>query len=147
MTQSFAQIFLHIVFAAKERRALIHPSIHEDLYAYLGGICRRLKSETLQVGGTENHVHILCTLPRSLCPGDLLEHLKKSSSRWLRLKDRRFNWQNGYGVFSIGASGVAALRRYIQEQEKHHRRRTFEEEFQELLQRYGVEFDLKGFLD
>jgi REP-associated tyrosine transposase len=98
----------------------------------------------LIINGTADHVHILCTLPRSIALAKLLEEVKKSSSKWIKTKGptfQEFGWQNGYGAFSIGQSGVAQAKRYIAGQKEHHHHQTFQDEFRELLDRYGIEYD------
>lgn len=144
MSQSLSQIFIHIVFSTKERRPLLQEQIRDELYAYLGGTLRNLEAPALAIGGTEDHVHILCRLPRTLAVSDLLEEIKKTSSKWIKTKGdafATFAWQGGYGAFSIGQSGVDAAMRYIRGQAEHHRKRSFQEEFLDLLRRYHVEWD------
>ena len=144
MAQSLAKVVLHIVFSTKNREHWIEDSIRSGLHAYLAGACRAVSSEAYRVGGTDNHVHIACTLPRTLTVSKLLEEIKKSSSAWVKKQDdkfRPFAWQAGYGVFSVGESQVPVLLRYIDNQQEHHRSSTFEEEFLNLLNRYGIKYD------
>ena len=144
MSQSVSKILLHLVFSTKDRLNLIPPEIASDLHAYLSGACRALGAEAYRVGGTANHVHVACSLPRTLAVSVLLEEIKKSSSSWMKQRDRRcakFAWQTGYGAFSLGQSQLGAVIQYIDVQKEHHERRDFKEEFLELLQRYGVEYD------
>ena len=138
------KILLHVVFSTKKRRASILPDLSKDLHAYLAGTCRALGSEAYRVGGTENHVHIACTLPRTMTVSKLLEETKKTSSAWLKSQDTRchdFSWQAGYGAFSLGQSQLPSLIRYIDKQQEHHRTKSFRTELIELLQKYGVEYD------
>ena len=144
MAQSLVKVVLHIVFSTKNREHWIEDSIRSGLHAYLAGACRAVSSEAYRVGGTDNHVHIACTLPRTLTVSKLLEEIKKSSSAWVKKQDdkfRSFAWQAGYGVFSVGESQVPVLLRYIDNQQEHHRSSTFEEEFLNLLNRYGIKYD------
>lgn len=144
MPQSLSKILLHLVFSTKNRRALIPPDLAGDLHAYLAGACRALESAAYRVGGTEDHVHIACTLPRTLTVSKLLEEIKKTSSAWFKGKDLRcqeFSWQAGYGAFSLGQSHLAELVRYIDNQQEHHRSMSFKEELLELLRRYEIEYD------
>jgi REP element-mobilizing transposase RayT len=110
----------------------------------LATICRDLGYETLRVGGVADHVHILSTLPRTLSQAEMIERIKKTSSKWIKSIDARFRgffWQRGYGVFSVSPSQVDTVLQYIENQKEHHRTRTFQEEYRELLRKHGVEFD------
>ena len=144
MTQSLSNVLLHIVFSTKHRWDIIEPTGIRRLHAYVGGTCRALGSPAIQIGGTSNHIHVGCTLPRTMTIAGLVEKIKTSSSAWMKTigggcKD--FAWQSGYGAFSIGTSQAERLCRYIETQQEHHRKRTFEEEFLDLLHRYQVEYD------
>lgn len=118
--------------------------IQPTLNAYIAGICRKQGSQAFHVGGIENHIHIACTLPRTISISKLLQEIKQSSSSWMKDRDtdfRNFAWQSGYGAFSIGHAQLSGLIHYIEEQEMHHAKRSFEEEYLELLKLYGVEYD------
>jgi REP element-mobilizing transposase RayT len=144
MSQSLSRILLHLVFSTKKREPWINELIQPTLHAYLAGACRAVGSEAFRVGGTEDHIHVACTLSRTLTVGNLFEEIKKSSSAWLKQKDgipSCFAWQSGYGVFSIGESQLPTLLRYIDNQKEHHRTRSFKEEYLEFLKRYGVNHD------
>jgi REP element-mobilizing transposase RayT len=98
----------------------------------------------VRVGGVADHVHIVTTLPRTLSQADLIEQIKKASSKWIKTLDARylcFFWQRGYGAFSVSPSQLAAVLEYVDKQQEHHRTRTFQEEYRELLHKHGVEFD------
>ncbi len=132
------------MFGTKNRAPLLKNAIQPEMFAYLGGICRKLGCKTYCVGGTDNHVHIACTLPRTLTVSKLMEEVKKSSSVWIKNKGdmyRTFAWQAGYGAFSLGKSQLPQVIKYIENQSEHHRSRNFREEFIELLERYGIEHD------
>ena len=144
MPQSLSSVLIHLVFATKNREPFITPEVESELHAYLATVRRECDSPSLLIGGTKDHVHILCALSRKIAVADLIEEIKKRSSKWIKTKDarlRNFQWQTGYGAFSIGRSNVEALKRYIAGQKEHHRGRTFEDEYRALLLRYGVEFD------
>jgi putative transposase len=144
LAQSFSKILLHLVFSTKNRERWIRNSFQPKLFAYLAGACRAVGCKAYRVGGTEDHVHISCTLPRTLTVSKLLEEIKKSSSAWVKNQDeklRSFSWQAGYGAFSLGESQLPQLLRYIGNQSEHHRIVTFQEEFLEFLKRYGVDYD------
>ena len=144
MPQSLAKVLIHLVFSTKNRTLLIHPQIEDELTRYLASICRSCGCPAHEIGGTEDHVHLVCSLSRTITMSELLEEIKKSSSKWIKTKGseyRGFSWQNGYGAFSIGQSQLAAVRQYIAGQKEHHRRKTFQEEVRELLKKYQVEYD------
>jgi len=144
LAQSLSKILLHLVFSTKDRLDLIPADVAGDLHAYLAGACRSQGSEAFRVGGTANHVHIACTLPRTVPVSALLKEIKQSSSAWMKEKDSRcarFAWQAGYGAFSLGRSQLGAVVRYIDGQEEHHKKRSFKEELLGLLRKYGVQYD------
>jgi putative transposase len=144
MPQSLSKITLHVVFSTKNHNRWIDDKLKSDLHAYLAGICRNQGSEAYRVGGTEDHVHIACSLPRTLTVSKLVEEIKKSSSAWVKTQGEaygRFSWQAGYGAFSVGQSQLPTLLRYIDGQKAHHRAQTFKEEFQAFLHKYGVQYD------
>ncbi len=144
MAQSLSLVIIHVVFSTKNREPWISPETTPRLHAYLAEVARDAGCEAYRVGGVADHVHLALTLPRTVTQSDLVKKLKTASNHWLGEIDRRysgFSWQRGYGIFSIGRSQLGDLVAYIEDQEKHHRRRTFQEEFRELLNRYGVNFD------
>ena len=111
-----SKILLHVVYSTKTRQRSIPEAVQSHLHAYLAGACRAIGSEAYRVGGTEDHVHIACSLPRTLSVSELLEEIKKSSSVWMKEQDdlgREFAWQAGYGAFSVGHSPLPVLIRYI----------------------------------
>ena len=145
-----AKIILHLVFSTKNRNRWIGDSVRPALFAYLAGACKAAGSRIYRVGGTEDHVHIACTLPRTLALSKLMEEIKKSSSAWIKKQDDSFKffaWQSGYGAFSLGKSQLPQLLGYIDNQDEHHRSRTFKEEFQDLLNRYNIEHDKRYLWD
>ncbi len=145
MAQSLAQIYLHIVFSTKDRAPFLSTrDLRDEMHAYLGGACKNLDSPPLKVGGTEDHVHILLRLSRKYAIADLLRKVKQSSSKWVKTRDpalSNFHWQDGYGAFSVSPAHVPALRRYIADQEEHHRKESFQDEFRRLLEKYGIGWD------
>ncbi len=145
MAQSLAQIYVHLVFSTKNRAPFLKAKgLREEMHAYLGGACKNLGSPALKVGGTENHVHLLCRLSRSSSIADLLKKIKQNSSKWVKGKDSSlsdFRWQDGYGAFSISPAHVPALCEYISNQEEHHKKEHFEDEFRRLLKKYGIDYD------
>ena len=144
MPQALAAIYVHLVFSTKNREPSIYPEIEDELRAYLGGIVRELDSPMLCANGTWDHIHILFRLGRKIALADLVEEIKKRSSKWIKTKGqeyREFYWQNGYGAFSIGQSGVDDPKRYIACQKEHHRHKSFQDEFRAFLVKYQIEFD------
>ena len=145
MSQSLAQIYLHIVFSTKNRQPfLADESIRDQTHRYLGQTCNNLGCSVLRVGGIADHVHILCRLGRSIHVADLVKELKRESSKWLKTKDPSladFQWQNGYGAFSVSPGHVGILQDYIANQEEHHRAETFQDEFRRILKKYRLEWD------
>ena len=144
MAQSLSKILLHVVFSTKGRVPLIPGELRSELHAYLAAACRAHQSNAYRVGGTCDHVHIACTLPRTLTVSQLLEEIKTNSSKWIKQKDpkcAKFSWQAGYAAFSLGQSQLDELLTYIERQEMHHRKRAFKEELLELLSKYDVEYD------
>jgi len=145
MPQSLANVLLHIVFSTKHRQPLLRqPDVHGVMTAYLIGTLRNLDCPSLEVGVVEDHVHILCNLHRTVAVAKLVEELKTSSSS--RIKEegidlRNFHWQNGYGVFSVSQSNAPHVRHYVANQEQHHRKMSFQDEYRILLQRHEIEFD------
>ena len=125
-----------------DREPLIGLRIRPRLHAYLVGILDNLKSPSLQAGGVADHVHILFALARTISQADLVEEVKKGSSKWMKTEGvPTFSWQAGYGAFSVGESQADTVIRYIQNQEHHHRKMTFQEEFRKFLERYKIAYD------
>ena len=145
MPQSLAQIYLHIVFSTKDRVPwLKRNALQHDVHAYLAATLNNMDCPCLIAGGVEDHVHILCRLGRQTTIANLVRDVKKACSSMLHDRNgalRDFHWQNGYGAFSISPSHVEALKRYIANQEEHHRRETFQDEFRRLLRKFAAEFD------
>ena len=144
MPQSLSKVILHIIFSTKNREPWLDSDVRPRLHAYLATICRDLGAEVLHVGGVADHVHILTTLPRTVSQAELIEQIKKTSSKWIKAVDSRYRgffWQRGYGAFSVSPSQVDGVLEYITGQQEHHRTRTFQEEYRELLRKHGIDFD------
>jgi putative transposase len=138
MAHTYASNFIHCIFSTKERRPALPLERLADFYAYLGGIARSEGFTLVSAGGTANHVHLLIALPATGRLATAVQKLKGSSSRWL---GKGFAWQEGYGAFSVSPSQVAMVKKYIANQETHHRKRSFEEEFVGMLRKCGVDYD------
>ena len=146
MSQSFVKFYAHIVFHTKYSRDIIKPEIEDELYSYIGGILKSCNSLPIKIGGIADHVHVLCTLPKTISLADLTEEIKRSSSKWIKSKGQafvNFYWQPGYGGFSVGWSQVEIVKNYISNQKVHHHKVTFLEEYKTLLDENGVEYDEK----
>jgi putative transposase len=144
MGQSLVKQYTHIIFSTKHQQPLIIDSVEEELYKYIGGICKNLDCNPVIVGGYKDHVHILCLLSKKIALMKLLETVKTNSSKWVKTLDERlsnFYWQNGYGAFSVDPLRIDKAKGYIQNQREHHRVKTFQEEFLEILEEYNMEYD------
>ena len=145
MPQSLVQLYTHLVLSTKHRKPFLKDdAVRENLHAYLAGACKNLESPSLIVGGVEDHVHILCRLGKTMSVSVLIRELKRESSKWVKLESPRlamFQWQNGYGAFSVSPSHVEDLKRYIANQVEHHKTETFQDEFRRLCRKYGIEID------
>ena len=145
MPQSLANILVHIVFSTKSRYPFLsEKGIRSEMHAYLGGTCNNLKCQVLKVGGPADHIHILCRVSRNISIAKLIGEIKRESSKWIKTKGgilTKFAWQNGYGVFSIGKTEVERVLYYISNQEEHHRKKNYQEEFRTFLEKYAIEYD------
>lgn len=142
---TYTSSLFHCVFATKNREALLTPEIRARLWPYLGGIARENGMKTLTIGGVSDHVHILLSLPATLPLAKALQLLKGNSSKWIHETFptlSAFAWQEGYGAFSIGVSGIEETVAYIRNQEEHHRTRPFRDEVLAVLRRHGFDGDM-----
>ncbi|PCJ54686.1 MAG: transposase [Candidatus Hydrogenedentota bacterium] len=150
MPQSLSKIYVHIIFSTARREKILPKELLPELYAYLATVIKNLDCHAVQIGGTEDHIHILCVQSKNISTAKLVEEIKKPTSMWLKTKSdalTQFHWQSGYGAFSVSQSDVDRVREYIQNQEEHHRSRSFQDEFREFLSRYDVDFDEKYIWD
>jgi putative transposase len=144
MPQSLSSILIHLIFSTKNREPFITPVIEPELHPYMASIFRALKSPSLAIDGTSDHLHMLFSLSRVMKIADIVEEVKTDSSKWIKTKGlefRNFHWQTGYGAFSIGQSQVPILKRYIARQKLHHQRITFQDEYRKFLKTYGIDYD------
>ena len=144
MAQSLARILLHLVFSTKNREPWLDAKLRPRVFAYLAEVGREMGCEVYRVGGTADHVHMAMQLPRTLAAADFVKKVKATSSVWIKATGEHhagFSWQAGYGAFSLGASQLADLTIYIDQQEEHHRIKGFQEEYRNFLKKYGVEYD------
>lgn len=149
MAHSFICSCYHCVWSTCERRGLISGELRERLWSYMAAIARDEGMKALQVGGTDNHVHVLLSLPATIAVSHAVQILKSNSSKWARQilpKYSLFAWQEGYAASSVSASALPQVGQYIRRQEEHHRRRTFEEEFRAMLDKHGIAYDTRYML-
>ena len=144
MPQSLSQIYIHL-FSTKNRQPFISDTIGPDLYAYMASVFHdECKSPAKLIRGVEDHVHILFNLARTWAVADVVEAIKTSSSKWMKTKGENlhsFQWQTGYGAFSVSRSHIEKVMDYIRNQKEHHRKSGFQDEFRGLLKKYDVEYD------
>jgi len=146
MANTFSQIYIQTVFAVSNRQSLIKPEFREDLYKYITGIVTNQGQKLIAINGVADHVHVLIGLRPAMALADLVQEIKADSAnfinknRWVR---GRFSWQEGYGAFSYGHSQLDTIIRYIQNQDQHHRRRSFREEYLTLLRKFDIAFEEK----
>ena len=146
MAQTLARIILHVVFSTKEREKIITDKMAERLYPYMINVCNNIRSHVYQIGGMEDHVHLLLELSRTMSVAEALRVIKANSSRWIRSEFpecRDFHWQSGYGVFSVGQASLDGVMDYIANQKVHHATRDFKEEFLIFLNRAKIQYDDK----
>ena len=143
MPSTHTSLHYHLVFSTKERIPTIRADIRERVHAYLGGVIRGIGGTPLEIGGVADHVHILVGLKPTHVLADVMRVLKADSSKWIHaeLGVHDFAWQEGYAAFTVSKSGVDAVREYVRNQEEHHRKRTFQEEYLEFLERMEIEYD------
>ena len=143
MGDVFSQIYMHIVFAVQNRNSLIGGEWESELYKYITGIVQNKGQKMLAINGTSDHIHILIGMKPSCCLSDLIREIKKSSNEFIkdkRFTKYRFQWQEGYGVFSYNHSNLGNVIEYIDKQKEHHKKKTFKEEYEEILHKFEIEY-------
>src|SRR6267143_5536271 len=146
MANTFSPIYIQTVFAVSNRQSLIKPEFKEDIYKYVTGIVRNQGQKLIAINGVADHVHLLIGLRPAMALADLVQEIKADSTNFINKKKwvrGRFSWQEGYGAFSYGHSQLDTIIRYIQNQERHHRRRSFKEEYLTWLEKYKIPFEEK----
>lgn len=146
MPQSLTKNYIHIVFSTKHRAPVLFSPVKEELYAYIGGICKRMECFPISIGGYTDHVHVLCLLSKKVALMKLVEEIKSHSSKWIKTKGedlRSFYWQEGYGAFSVSPSQLEVLKNYIENQEQHHKQKNFQEEYRSILKKYEMDYHEK----
>jgi len=142
MSRTYTNLLTHVVFSTKDREPLIRAEMKNELYAYLGGLTKELKGKAYGINGIDDHVHMLVNLPPIVSVSDAMRFIKSNSSAWIHERSTRlFNWQPGYGAFSVSKSNVPQVLNYIANHESHHRKIAFKEEFIGLLRKHGIDYD------
>jgi REP element-mobilizing transposase RayT len=143
MAHTLTNLLFHVIFGTKGREPSIDKDVRGSLHAYVGGIVRELNGIAIVVGGTADHLHALIKIPPTLAISDAMRLVKTNSSKWMHEEKRRakFGWQSGYAAFTVSQSGVRTVRAYIEQQEEHHRKRTFAEEYIEFLEKNHIPYD------
>jgi putative transposase len=150
MPGTYTQIYIHVVFSVYNRQNLIHAEWEERLYQYISGIVANKNQKMLAINGMPDHMHFLIGMKPGCCLSDLVREIKKSSNEFVKVNKFtkiKFNWQEGFGAFSYSQSHLDAVIAYIMNQKKHHKKRTFKEEYIELLKKFKVKYDEKYVLD
>lgn len=146
MPNTFTQLYIHIVFAVKNRNSLINQTWEDKLYKYITGTVQKMGQKMLRINGMPDHIHFLIGLKPDIAISDLVREVKKSSTSFIKekkLTKLNFSWQSGYGAFSVSHSQLDKVINYIINQKEHHRKRTFKEEYIELLKKYEIEYNEK----
>jgi putative transposase len=143
VAHKYSNILIHLVFSTKQRKDLIPDELLARLRKYFTGIGGNQGIPVLAAGGTSNHSHLLIALPSDMTTAKAVQVLKANSSRWIRQHGIAFTWQEGYGAFSVSSSNKAAVVDYIQHQEEHHRSRSYEAEFEAMIRKSGMQFDIE----
>jgi len=144
MANTYTQIYLHVVFSVKRRQNLIHNDWKEELYKYICGIVNGKEQKVYAIGGVADHIHILLSIKSNIALSDLVRDIKANSSKWINEKGLvtgKFQWQEGFGAFSYAQSQLDTVIAYINNQEQHHKKKAFKDEYLELLQKFNVDYD------
>lgn len=150
MARTYTNLLTHIIFSTKGRQRFITDEIKPRLHSYIGGIVRELHGTAYSVGGVSDHVHLLVSMPPAISISDAVRTIKTNSTRWIKQQDdalSNFEWQSGYGAFSVSQSNMNDVVKYIAEQDEHHRTQTFQEEYLTFLKRHGIEYDNRYVFD
>ena len=141
MSHTYTNLITHNVFSTKERRPLLNDDIKPELHKYLGGLVKELKGKPIKIGGMPDHVHVLASLPPTISTSDAMRFIKANSSKWLSEKfNKPFEWQKGYGAFSVSRSGMEKVAEYIENQVEHHQKRNFRAEFLGIVEKIRSRF-------
>ncbi|MGC3992309.1 MAG: IS200/IS605 family transposase [Chthoniobacteraceae bacterium] len=144
MPQSLARLSIHLVFSTKNRERMITDNVRDSLHAYMASVMQNHKCPATLINSVEDHVHVLFELARTVAISDIVEEVKKASSKWMKSQGTEFAdfaWQLGYGAFAVSESNILMVREYIANQREHHRTKSFQEEYRAFLERHKIAFD------
>ena len=144
MAHNYTSLYYHLIFSTKKREPWLRREYRDQVWAYMGGIARKNKMSALMIGGMPDHAHVLLRAKPTFSVSRILQLIKGGSSLWIHEtfpKLKQFAWQDGYGAFSVSKSKIPSLIKYIQNQEEHHKRKTFQDEVLELLKLHDIEYD------
>lgn len=144
MPQSLARLHIHLIFSTKHRQPLLLDTVREALHRYMATVLKTVGCPVVLINSVPDHVHILFDLARTVAVSNAVEEVKTASSKWIKTQGPEFAgfaWQAGYGAFAVSKSNVAAVRDYIADQQAHHRKKSFEDEYRAFLERHGLDFD------
>lgn len=144
MPQSLARLCIHLVFSTKHREPLLHNTIRPDLHAYMAMVLKNIACPALIINSVEDHVHIILDLSRTNSISSAVEHVKKTSSKWIKTQNEAlvgFAWQAGYGAFAVSESNISAVRKYIENQREHHQKVSFQDEYRTFLAKHVITYD------
>ncbi len=144
MSQSLSKLYVHLVFSTKHRETLLPRPLRERVHAYLATVLKNYDCPAVRVGGTSDHVHVLFRLSKNRALAQVVEEIKTTSSKWVKTQEpmlASFHWQSGYGGFSVSPAELGGLSEYIEQQEAHHTKLSFQDEYRQFLARYEVEYD------
>ena len=143
MAHSLASVHIHFIFSTKNRLPHLKGKLQSDMFSYLGGIVRELGGKPVIIGGMSDHIHLLVRIPTAMGISDLMRVVKANSSKWARQRKRDFAWQTGFAAFGVSMSVLPEVTRYIRDQEKHHRKMTYQEELVALLKKHNIAYDTR----
>jgi putative transposase len=146
VSHTYSYLTFHVIWSTKNRAQLITPEIQPRLYQYIGGIIQDMQGVLLEIGGISDHVHLLVGLNPTHQPALVVQNIKRGSSLWInekRLTNEKFKWQEGYGIFTVGYSNIETVQQYIKNQEEHHSKRSFEDEWKLILDHHGIAYNEK----
>lgn len=144
MANTYSQLYIHFVFAVQNRKSLIHPDWEEELYKYITGMIQKKGHKMIAINGMPDHLHIFVGYQPKESMSELIKVVKGESSKWIREKQivqGKFRWQEGFGAFSYSRSHIDRVYKYIENQKEHHRKKTFREEYIDLLEKYEIDYD------
>lgn len=150
MPQSLVKNYIHIIFSTKYRENFIDENIEKEVFAYIATLCKSFESNTLQIGGTDNHIHILCLLSRKIALMKLVQEIKAHSSKWIKTKGKKYEnffWQDGYGAFSVSEKNIYSIINYIKNQRQYHQDQNFKDEMIGILKKNKIRYDEKYLWD